>query len=57
MKKLIYIIVIAASLICASAAFAEWAPKEGEYWIKVNKQRLNLTLFKGDGSLTLNRKK
>ena len=48
MKKFIYIIVIAASLVCAASAFAAWSPREDEYWIKVNKQRLDLTLLKGE---------
>ena len=48
MKK---IFIIALFLLCACAAAASaaspWSQKAGEYWIKVNKQQLRLTLFKG----------
>lgn len=49
MKK-IFVIAILFLLICSVSAQAasSWSPKAGEYWIKVNKQQLRLTLFKGD---------
>ncbi len=49
MKK-IFCIAILSLLICSVSAQAAppWSPKAGEYWIKVNKQQLRLTLFKGD---------
>ena len=35
--------------ICASSAFAaEWSPNQDEFWIKVNKQQLRLSLLKGE---------
>ena len=40
---LVFIFVSAA----AACAAAPWSPKAGEYWIKINKQQLRLTLFKG----------
>ena len=48
MKK-IFIIALFLLFACAAAASAAspWSPKAGEYWIKVNKQQLRLTLFKG----------
>ena len=48
MKK-ISIIALFLLFACAAAASAAspWSPKAGEYWIKVNKQQLRLTLFKG----------
>lgn len=32
----------------ATVASAAWAPKDGEYWIKVNKEQLRLILYKGN---------
>ena len=48
MKKM-FIIALFLLFACAAAASAAspWSPKAGEYWIKVNKQQLRLTLFKG----------
>ncbi|MDO5116069.1 MAG: L,D-transpeptidase [Synergistaceae bacterium] len=34
-------------LCAASAQAAQWSPKADEYWIKVNKEQLRLTLYKG----------
>ena len=50
MKRFICILAAAvlAVAVAASASMAAWTPKADEYWIKVNKQQLRLTLFKGD---------
>ncbi|WP_417028798.1 L,D-transpeptidase, partial [Cloacibacillus evryensis] len=44
-----FIIALFLLFACAAAASpaSPWSPKAGEYWIKVNKQQLRLTLFKG----------
>lgn len=48
MKKfltaLILIMIFAAT---ACAAQSKWSPKAGEYWIKINKEQLRLTLYQG----------
>ena len=51
MKRILSVLAAAALLIImasTAAVAAEWTPKSDEYWIKVNKQQLRLTLFKGD---------
>lgn len=50
MKKLIFIILSALIFIPAVvfvASAEQWRPAENEYWIKVNKEQLRLTIYKG----------
>lgn len=48
MKKIFAAMIVI--MVMAGTAFAEpWNPKENEYWIKVNKQQLRLTLLMGSG--------
>jgi len=50
MKKLIFIILSALIFIPAvafAASAGQWSPHENEYWIKINKAQLRLTLYKG----------
>ena len=53
MKKfLAALLVLLMTAGCAAAASKQaskqWTPKQDEYWIKINKQQLRLTLFKGN---------
>ena len=48
-------VVLFLALICAglfatqacAAKYTDWQPKENEYWIRVNKAKMTLTLYKG----------
>ncbi|MDY2985468.1 MAG: L,D-transpeptidase [Synergistes jonesii] len=46
MKK-IFVLSFLALLLCAAPSFAVWSPQDGEYWIRINKEKLKLTLYRG----------
>lgn len=47
MRRFACVIIAALLLLVPASAFASWTPAADEYWIKVDKHRLRLTLFKG----------
>lgn len=48
MKKVLTALLLFLT-VCATAACAEdWSPNQNEFWIKVNKQQLRLSLLKGE---------
>ena len=53
MKKTVAVMIMVFLLVCLFAAQAcaarqtNWQPKENEYWIRINKAKMNLTLYKG----------
>ena len=52
-KALIIITMFSLLMIYAGESFAtsKWQPREGEKWIKINKEQLRLTLYKGQDPL------
>jgi len=52
MKKFLVLITIISALLIPACGFAEgWTPGSDEYWIRINKARLQLTLYKGKSSV------
>jgi lipoprotein-anchoring transpeptidase ErfK/SrfK len=47
MKKYSIVIALLLSALCLTNAEAAFKPKNGEYWLKINKEQLRLTLYKG----------
>ncbi|MCE5202299.1 MAG: L,D-transpeptidase [Synergistaceae bacterium] len=45
--SLLIMLIIFITLSAESATAASWKPKGDEYWIKINKEQLRLTLYKG----------
>ncbi|MEG1824916.1 MAG: L,D-transpeptidase [Cloacibacillus sp.] len=48
MKKIFLSAVLLIFLFAAAASAAQWNPKQDEYWIRINKQQLRLSLVKGE---------